>query len=154
MTLLALVDELQALTSRLRVAVIEGDDGGDQDWHVREVTQRMYAVLQILEHRVMCDALHDVAHARRFLDRALAGEPAAEILQLLGDDPARVTLVSQIVFELVGSMTARGAVLWFDAPSPQLSGRTPRELLDESLAIHRSSLLATAGGQRAAVRRR
>ena len=59
-------------------------------------------------------------------------------------DPARITLVAQLVNELLGSMTPRGALLWFDARL--LDGRTPSELIDEDPATYRAPLNDLARG--------
>jgi len=55
-------------------------------------------------------------------------------------------LKPQLVNELLGSMTERGTLLWFDAR--MLAGRTPRELIDEDPVTHRRSLMALARGGR------
>ena len=67
-------------------------------------------------------------------------------VRALRKNPARVTLVAQLVNELLGSMTERGALLWFDAR--MLDGRTPRELIDEDPVTYRRPLMTLARGGR------
>src|SRR5436189_65271 len=73
------------------------------------------------------------ARAAAFVAQALADVEVGQVAALLGissrmvtnyrngdvgalrKNPARVTLVAQIVNELLGSMSERGALLWFDA---------------------------------------
>jgi hypothetical protein len=45
-------------------------------------------------------------------------------------------------------MTPGGILLWFDAPTDRLGGRTPRQLLDEDAVAHRDTLMALARGGR------
>lgn len=147
MTVLGILDELDVLVARLRVAVTE--NGGDRDSQVREVTRRMHRALFDLKRHLMRDTLYDPAQASRFLARTFLCEPTVDIAELHENDPARMTIVAQIVFELLESMTTLDTRLWFDAPMPQLGGRTPRELLDESPEIHGPALLTAARGGRA-----
>ncbi len=162
-----LATELLLLLERLRDEMAADADASDPEWRVREVLQRMLVVLRAMVRQLMHNEIDDPAQAAHFVAEALADVEVGEVARLLDTtprmvgnyrkgavsqirkNPARVTLVGQLVYELRGSMTARGVLLWFDARVPQLGGRTPRELIDEDAATHREALLAFARGGRA-----
>jgi hypothetical protein len=162
-----LTTELLLLVERLRDELAADADATDPEWRVREVLQRMLVVLRAMVRQLMHDAIDRPELAARYVAETLSDLGKAEVAELLGTtprmvgnyrqgtvgqirkNPARVTLVGQLVYELIGSMTARGVLLWFDARTPQLGGRTPRELLDEDPATHRPALIALARGGRA-----
>lgn len=160
-----LTTELLLLVERLRDE-LEADTGGtDPEWRVREVLQRMLVVLRAMVRQLEHNGLDRPEEAARFVARALADVEVGQVASLLDisprmvtnyrkgevgqirKHPARVTLVAQLVNELLGSMTPRGALLWFDARV--LDGRTPRELIDEDAATHRQALIALARSGRA-----
>ena len=162
-----LTTELLLLVERLRDEIAADPDGIDPQWRVREVLQRMLTVLQAMVRQLMHAEIDRPEQAARFVADTLDDVGISEVAALLGissrmvgnyrkgdvgqirKDPARITTVGQLVYELHGSMTPRGVLLWFDARVPQLDGRTPRELLDEDPATHRAPLIALARGGRA-----
>jgi hypothetical protein len=162
-----LKSELLLLLERLRDELEADPDATDPGWRVREVLQRMLVVLQAMVRQLEHNELDRPELAAQFVARTLEDVEVGEVAQLLGTTnrmvtsyrngdvstirkhPARITLVAQVVNELRGSMTPRGALLWFDARRPQLGGHTPRELIDEDPVTHRSTLIALARGGRA-----
>jgi hypothetical protein len=162
-----LTTELLLLLERLRDALDADPGGSDPEWRVRETLQRMRVVLRAMVRQLEHNELDRPEHAARFVAQALADVEVGQVAVLLDTstrmvgnyrtgevgqirkNPARVTLVAQLVHELLGSMTPRGALLWFDARMPQLGGRTPRELIDEDPATHRQALMSLARGGRA-----
>lgn len=162
-----LTTELLLLVEDLRDAIDADPDATDAGWAVREVLQRMLAVLRAMVRQLLHNDMDQPELAAPFVADALADVPVAAVAELLGTsarmvgnyrkgavgqvrkNPARVTLVGQLVAELAGSMTPRGVLLWFDARAAQLGDRTPRALLDEDPATHRPALIALARGGRA-----
>ncbi|HEV3000025.1 MAG TPA: hypothetical protein VGW75_04725 [Solirubrobacteraceae bacterium] len=162
-----LTTELLLLLERLRDELAADADATDPEWRVRETLQRTLVVLHAMVRQLEHNELDRPEQAARFVAQALADVEVGSVAALLGTtnrmigsyrrgevgqirkNPARVTLVAQLVHELLGSMTPRGALLWFDARHPQLADRTPRELLDEDPATHRQALMALARGGRA-----
>ncbi len=162
-----LTTELLLLVERLRDELAADTDATDPEWRVREVLQRMLVVLRAMVRQLMHNEIDRPEQAARFVAQALADVEVGEVASLLRTTPrmvrnyrtgevaqirknaARVTLIGQLVYELRGSMTSRGVLLWFDARTPELGDRTPRELLDEDPATHRPALIAFARGGRA-----
>jgi hypothetical protein len=162
-----LTTELLLLMERLRDELAVDPEALDLQWRVREVLQRMVVVLQAMVRQLEHNELDRPEQAARFVVQALADIEVGQIAALLGTsprmvtnyrrgevaqirkNPARITLVAQLVSELLGSMTARGVLLWFDARLPRLHDRTPRELIDEDPATSRQALIALARGGRA-----
>jgi hypothetical protein len=160
-----LTTELLLLVERLRDELDADSDGTDPEWRVREVLQRILVVLQAMVRQLEHNELDRPERAARYVAQALADVEVGQVAALLDTsprmvanyrrgevgqirkNPARVTLVAQLVSELLGSMTPRGALLWFDARL--LEQRTPRELIDEDPATHRQALMALARGGRA-----
>ncbi len=159
-----LTTELLLLMERLRDEMEADPDGSDPEWRVREVLQRALVVLRAMVRQLEHNELDPPEQAAQFVAQALADVEVGQVATLLGTsprmvanyrngevgtlrkNPARVTLVAQLVNELLGSTTERGALLWFDARL--LDGRTPRELLDEDPVTHRQPLMRLARGGR------
>ncbi len=160
-----LTTELLLLVERLRDELQTDTTDSDPEWRVREVLQRVLVVLHAMVRQLEHNELDRPERAASFVAKALADVEVGQVATLLGTsprmvsnyregkvgqirkDPARITLVAQLVNELLGSMTPRGALLWFDARL--LDGRTPRELIDEDPATYRAPLIALARGGRA-----
>jgi len=159
-----LTTELLLLVERLRDELEADPQGTDPEWRVREVFQRMLIVLQAMVRQLEHNELDRPERAAHYVAQALADVEVGQVASLLGisprmvtnyrkgdvaqvrKSPARITLVAQLVYELLGSMTPRGALLWFDAR--MIDGRTPRELIDEDPATYRETLIALARGGR------
>jgi hypothetical protein len=159
-----LTTELLLLVERLRDEIEADADGTDPEWRVREALQRARVVLHAMVRQLEHNELDRPEHAAAFVAQALADVEVSQVAALLDTtprmvanyrngevralrkNPARVTLVAQLVNELLGSMTERGALLWFDAR--MLAGRTPRELIDEDPVTYRRPLMALARGGR------
>lgn len=161
-----LTTELLLLVESLRDEMANDADATDPEWRVREVLQRMLVVLGAMVRQLMHSAVDRPEQAAQFVARTLADVEVGEVAGLLDTttrmvgsyrkgevkqirkNPARVTLVGQLVYELHGSMTPRGVLLWFDAPMSALDGRIPRQLLDEDPVAHRQALITLARGGR------
>ena len=63
-----------------------------------------------------------------------------------GDDARRLRAVARLVGQLRHAFTSAGVVAWFDWPRRELGGATPRERLDDPLAL--PDLLLAAGSFR------
>ncbi len=162
-----LTTELLLLVERLRDEMVADADATDPEWRVREVLQRMLVVLGAMVRQLMHNAIDRPEQAAEFVAKALADVEVREVARLLDTttrmvgtyrkgevkqirkNPARVTLVGQLVYELHSSMTPRAVLLWFDAPMPVLDGRTPRQLLEEDAVANRPALITLARGGRA-----
>jgi hypothetical protein len=162
-----LTTELLLLVERLRDDLEADPTATDPEWRVRETLQRMLVVLRAMVRQLEHNELDRPEEAASFVAQALSDVEVGQVAALLDTsnrmvtnyrrgevgqirkNPARVTLVGQLVYELLGSMTPRGALLWFDARLPQLGDRTPRELVDEDPATHRAALMSLARGGRA-----
>jgi hypothetical protein len=160
-----LTTELLLLMERLRDEIDADADGTDPEWRVREVLQRAVVVLRAMIRQLEHNELDRPEQAAAFVAQALADLEVGQVAALLDitprmvtnyrkgevgalrKNPARVTLVAQLVNELLGSMTERGALLWFDAR--MIGGRTPRELIDEDAITYRQPLISLARGGRA-----
>jgi hypothetical protein len=160
-----LTTELLLLFERLRDELEADPDGTDPEWRVREVLQRRVVVLNAMVRQLEHNELDRPERAASFVVQTLADVEVGQVATLLDisprmvtnyrkgevaqirKNPARVTLIAQLVNELRGSMTARGVLLWFDARL--FEGRTPRELIDEDPATYREPLIRLARGGRA-----
>ncbi|MBV9311739.1 MAG: hypothetical protein JOZ73_12975 [Solirubrobacterales bacterium] len=161
-----LTTELLLLVEQLRDTVEADQSGNDPEWRIREVLQRIIVVLRSMVRRLEHDEIDRPEQAAHFVAQKLADVQASEVAELLDTsvrmvnnyrqgvgqirkNPNRVTLIGQLVYELVNSMTHRGVVLWFDARTPALRDRSPRELIDEDPVAHRAVLINFARGGRA-----
>jgi hypothetical protein len=146
---------------------IEADPGAsDREWRGREALLRMLVVVRAMRRQLMHDVIDRPEQAAEFVATALSDVEVGAVAELLDTsarqvanyrkgevgqirkNPGRITLVGQLVFELIPSMTQRGVLLWFSAPMDQLGGRTPRELIDEDVQRNGRALLALARGGR------
>lgn len=161
-----LTTELLLLNESLRDEQAADEDATDPEWRVREVLQRMAIVLEAMGRQARYTDLDDPALAAHYIATALQDIEVSDVAALLGTttrmvasyrsgeiktvrkNKARITWLAHLVDELRGSVTPRGAVLWFDAHFPQLNGSTPRELLEEDPQRHGPRLLALARGGR------
>ena len=71
---------------------------------------------------------------------------ARERTQPEGEDARRLRAVARLVGQLRHAFTSAGVVAWFDWPRRELGGATPRERLDDPLAL--PDLLLAAGSFR------
>lgn len=142
-------------------------EGTDPVWRQRAALQRMLVVIQTMVRQIQRDILDlRPAEAARFVAQTLDGVDDDRVADLLGvsrkmlakhregqvgdirKNQDRISLVGQLVYELRQTLTKRGIVLWFDNPRPQLDGRTPRDLMDESIERAHDVLIALARGGR------
>lgn len=164
-----LTTELLLLVERLRDELGADTEGTDPEWRVREVLQRMLVVLQAMVRQLEHNELDRPEQAVRYVAQTLADVEVGQVASLLDitprmvtsyrkgevarvrKNPARVTLIAQLIYELRSSMSTRGMLLWFDAR--MVGDRTPRELIDEDPATYREPLLKLARGGRGQVDR-
>lgn len=162
-----LAAELLLLVEALRDAMEADPDATDPEWQQREVLQRMLVVLAAMVRQLHHDDIDRPERAAQFVAQALSDVEVGEVAVLLDTtprmvgnyrkgevsqirkNPNRVTLIGQLIYELQYSMTARGMLLWFDAPMTAFGGRTARELLDEDPVANRPVLISLARGGRA-----
>lgn len=74
---------------------------------------------------------------RRTLQRWVAGQSAPS-----GEDERRLRVVARLVNHLRHALTPAGVIGWFERERDELSGRAPRELLEEPDALARLETLA------------
>jgi len=159
--------ELLLTLEDLRSAIEADPDALDERWHARAAMQIMHVVVQAMLRQIDHEAIDDPAVAAKFVAEELRNVDVGEIARLLGAttksvrnwregrveqikrNPARITLIGQLVYELRSSMTSHGILLWFDAPRDHLGDRTARELIDADVADAARTLLPLARGGRA-----
>lgn len=148
----------------LRRALDADPGGADATGEVELAIMRIADVARRLERRLLHNELDVPETAARFVLDSLADVGVSEIATLLGvstktlgawrqgkpvrQNADRTILTAQLITYLRGSMTARGIAMWFRAPSRQLNGRTPIELLDAGPAGAREPLVSLARGAR------
>jgi hypothetical protein len=149
----------------LRRAIEAAPDGADPGGAIELAALMVGDVVRRVGRRLEHDALDDPRAAADFVFATLPAAGAGDLGRLLGvstktvgawragrpvtRNADRVVLLAQVLTHLRASMTARGVVLWFDAPRAQLDGRTPLELLDgDGPAAAREPLTALARGLR------
>lgn len=158
--------ELLLVLEDLRAEIELDPDGADPKWRQRAALMRMRVVVQAMIRQLDHLAIDDPPFAAKLVAETLAEIEPGEVARLLGAsvksvenwrsgrveqikrNPNRIALVGQLVYELRGTMTPRGILLWFDAPREQLRGRTPRELIDDDVAAAADRLLPLARGGR------
>lgn len=135
---------LLILLKRARTAHAQGDEEGFD-----LALAGMRTVLSRIRHQVTLTRVEDPRGAVELLDESLAGWSNEEIARVVGTQPRvlsnwrsgttprraaleRLQLVAELVVELRTAMTPRGIRMWFDNPVPQLAGRSPVEVLDQS----------------------
>lgn len=148
----------------LRRAISADADRFDADAEVELATMMVGDVIGRIARRLEHDELDDPRTAAHALFSTLRGVGVTDLSRLLGVSTKtigtwkaggpvtrkanRVVLLAQLVTYLRRSMTPAGLLMWFDAPRPQLDGRTPLELLDVSEAAAREPLVSLARGAR------
>jgi hypothetical protein len=159
--------ELLLTLEDMRSAIERDPDALDEDWKVREAMKLMEVVLMAMLRQLDHEAIDDPVVAAKFVTEQLATVETGEVARLLGvttksvsnwrrgrveqikRNPARITLIGQLVYEVRNSTTPRGIVLWFDRSREQFGGRTPLELIDEDVADAAGMLIPLARGGRA-----
>jgi hypothetical protein len=148
----------------LRRAITADGEATDAGGDMGLAAMRMRDVAGRIGRRLEHDILDDPRAAARSIFTTLANVGVGDLARLLGVSTKtintwkgggavsrgtdRVVLVAQLVTYLRPSMTAVGVVMRFDAPRPQLAGRTPLQLLDENVAAAREALSPLARGAR------
>ncbi|HMJ03780.1 MAG TPA: hypothetical protein VK506_12615 [Conexibacter sp.] len=159
--------ELLLTLEDLRAAIENDPDALDEGWHVRLPMQVMRVVVQAMLRQIDHEAIDDPVFAAKLVIEEFRHIETREVARLLGvttksvsnwrrgrveqikRNPARISLIGQLVYELRRGTTPRGVLLWFDRSREQLRGRTPRELLDEDVADAAPVLVSLARGGRA-----
>jgi transcriptional regulator with XRE-family HTH domain len=162
-----LTTELLLTLEDLRRAIEDDPDALDEGWHVRLPMHLMRVVVQAMLRQIDHEAIDDPVYAAKLVIEEFRHIEAREVARLLGvtpksvanwrrgrveqikRNPARISLIGQLVSELRNSWTPRGVLMWFDAPREQLRGRTPRELIDADVANATRRLVPLARGGRA-----
>lgn len=159
--------ELLLTLEDLHRAIEADSDALDEGWHARMAMQIMRVVVMAMLRQIDHEAIDDPVYAAKLVIEEFRHIEAREVARLLGvstksvdnwrrgrveqikRNPARISLIGQLVYELRNSWTPRGVLMWFDAPREQLGGRTPRELLDADVANATRRLIPLARGGRA-----
>ena len=156
--------QLFVFLTELRRALDADTKTTDKDGQVRLAAMRMGDVARRLERRLEHSVLEDADEAARYVFEQLDSIGATELARLLGvstktvgawrsgksvkQKVARVKLVAQLVSYLRYSMTPTGLVMWFDNEADLLDGRSPIQLLDESVSAAWEPLVSYARGGR------
>jgi hypothetical protein len=151
-----LIELRRAITADPAVA----DVGDDVELAVMKLRDVLGRIGRRLEHNI----LDNPQVAAQSIFQTLANIGVGDLARLLGVSTKtintwkaggpvtrkteRVVMLAQLLTYLRSSMTPVGLVMWFDAPRPQLGGRTPLELLNENEAAARESLVPLARGAR------
>ena len=159
--------ELLLTLEDLRRAIEADPDALDEGWHARAAMQIMRVVVMAMLRQIDHHAIDDPVFAARLVIKEFERIETREVARLLGvttksvdnwrrgrveqikRNPARISLIGQLVYELRRGTTPRGVLMWFDRSREQLGGRTPRELIDKSVADAAPVLMSLARGGRA-----
>lgn len=158
------VRKLLDLTVDLRRAVEVDRDADDSQGHVELATLRVGDVVRRIRRRLLREHLDNPRAASDFVFQSLRELGISEIATMLGvstktvgawrrggaikHNVGRLTLVAQLLSYLRYSMTARGMMMWFEAPRNQLGGRTPLQLLAGEDPSTHARLIGLARGSR------
>ncbi len=139
-------------------------DASDPGGEVELVTLQTADIVQRIRRRLLHQRLDDPQVAAEFILRSLTGIPVGELATLLGvstktvsawrhggavrQNTRRIVVIAQTLAYLRGSMSPRGAVMWFDAARDQLRGETPLQLLERDAAAAHAALVELARGGR------
>jgi hypothetical protein len=156
--------QLFVFLTELRRAVDDDPKSTDEAGRVHLAAMRMADVARRLDRRLEHAALEDPDEAARFVFAQLDAIGATELGRLLGvstktigawksgrpvkQKVERVKLVAQLVAYLRYSMTQTGLLMWFDNEADALGGRSPLQLLGESVSAAWGPLVAYARGGR------
>jgi transcriptional regulator with XRE-family HTH domain len=156
--------QLFVFLTELRRALDEDTEATDADGRVALAATRMGDVSRRLSRRLEHAALEDAGEAARYIFGQLDSMGVSELARLLGVSTKtigawrsgkpvkqkvdRVKLVAQLVFYLRYSMTPTGLVMWFDNEADLLGGRSPLQLIGESVAAAWEPLVSYARGGR------
>lgn len=149
---------LLTLLKRARSAHAQGDE---ENFDLALAGMR--TVLARIRHQLTLTRVEDSQGALELLDESLDGWSAEDVARVVGAQPRvlsnwrsgttprkaaleRLQLVAELVVELRTAMTPRGIRMWFDNPVPQLGGKSPIEVLDESEPHDPSALVEFARG--------
>jgi hypothetical protein len=156
--------QLFVFLTELRRAIDEDARSTDKAGRVRLAAMRMADVARRLERRLQHSVLESPDEAARFVFAQLDSAGATELARLLGVSTKtvgawrsgkpvkqrveRVKLVAQLVSYMRYSMTQTGLLMWFDNEADRLGGRSPLQLLDESVPGAWEPLVSYARGGR------
>jgi hypothetical protein len=148
----------------LRRAIAADSEGTDDEGDVELAVLKMRDVLSRIGRRLEHSILDNPQVAAQSIFQLFANISGGDVARLLGVSTKtintwkaggpvtrkteRVVTLAQLLTYLRSSMTPVGLVMWFDAPRPQLGGRTPLELLNENEAAARELLVPLARGAR------
>jgi transcriptional regulator with XRE-family HTH domain len=154
--------QLFVFLTELRRAIDEETDSTDR---VQLAAMKMGDVVRRMDRRLEHAVLENPEGAARFVFEQMDAVGATELARLLGvstktigawrsgrpvkQKVERVKLVAQLVAYLRYTMTQSGLVMWFGNEADALGGRSPLELLDESVGAAWEPLVAYARGGRA-----
>ena len=157
--------QLFKLLAELRLAMDEDTKVIDKDARVSLTAMKMGDVVRRLARRVEHSVLENPDEAARFVLAQLSELPVTDIARLLGvttktvgswrggspvrQKAGRVKLVAQLVSYLRYSMTPTGMLMWFENEADMLNGRSPIQVLDESVSSAWMPLISYARGGRA-----
>ena len=158
--------ELLRETMELGRLVDANPHGPDTDWTLREQSDRIRDVLDVMRRGFDHALLDDPAAAARFVLETLYDTRHKDIARLVGVDErtirtwvktppqqirkngTRITLVAQLLYDLRGMYTPRGVVRWFERPRHELDEQCPLDLLDDDPIAAIEPLRTLARGAR------
>ena len=151
------------LTSLRRTVEADGT-ASDADGTVQLAVARVGDIARRMARRLEHSALEDADEAAGYVFEQLGSVGVSDLARLLGvstktvgawrsgkpvrQKAERVKLVAQLVSYLHYSMTATGLVMWFENGADLLGGRSPLQLMDESVSGAWEPLVAYARGGR------
>jgi hypothetical protein len=157
--------QLFVFLTELRRAISEDSRGLDRDGHVRLAAMKMADVIRRLDRRLEHSVLDNPDEAARYVFAQLDAVGVTELARLLSvstktigawkagrpvvQNAERVKLVAQLISYLRYSMTQTGLLMWFDNPADLLDGRSPLQLLEQSVTEAWTPLITYARGGRA-----
>jgi transcriptional regulator with XRE-family HTH domain len=156
--------QLFVFLTSLRRTLEADTTGSDADGTVQLAVAQVGDVARRMARRLEHSVLEDAEEAAGYVFEQLGSVGVSDIARLLGvstktvgawrsgkpvkQKADRVKLVAQLVSYLRYSMTPTGLVMWFENEADLLGGRSPLELMEESVSGAWEPLVSYARGGR------
>lgn len=160
-----LAGELLSRVARLGELIAGDPELRDESWAIRDLLEDIGDTYRTMHRQVERVALDRPEVALGFIFRQLGEVEPSYVAELLSTseqtvvalrqgeqrpfDHGRAVFIAQLIYDLRGSMTNAGIILWFRDRRAQLDGHSPLDLLlvPDAIAIHGPTLrgLARAG---------